>query len=315
MKIAFLSRYQNQEVRGVESFVTELSSRLSKNNTVKIFSGPDADNFSKVTSENFDIVYALNGRAQSLKFSLGRLFKNYKLVIGGHSGIGRDDIWNIVAARPDAFVALTRAEKVWAAKWAAGIPVVEIPNGIDLKKFNPASEKLKIDLEPPVILSVGALVWYKHHEKVIEAVSSLKNCSLLIVGSGELKESLEKLGKDKLGNRFKIISVDYSDIPKVYRAANVFTLPSWEREAFGLVYLEAMASGIPVVAPNDLSRKEIIGDGGLLVDVSDPMLYAKSLEHTLKTNFGKKPRQQAEKFSWEIISQKYQSLFEKLIND
>jgi len=315
MKIAFLSRYQNSEKRGVESFALELSNHLSKKNTVKIFSGSDADDFQKVTKENFDIIYPLNGRMQSLKFSLCRLFKKYKLVIGGHSGIGRDDIWNIAVGRPDVFVALTQAEENWAKKWATGVKVIKIANGVDLKEFSPTGEKINLNLEKPVILSVGALVWYKYHDRVIDAVASLEKGSLLIVGEGEDREKLEKLGKEKLGERFKIMKLNYEDMPKIYRSTDLFTLPSWDREAFGLVYLEALASGLPVVAPNDLSRKEIVGDGGILVDTSDREAYGQALEKALETDFKKRPREQAEKFSWEIIAKEYENLFEKLINE
>lgn len=314
MKIALLSRYQNKENRGVESFAAELAKKLSKKNTVEIFSGSDADNFSKVTAKNFNIIYPLNGRLQTLKFSLGRLIKKYKLVIAGHSGIGRDDIWNI-SLRPDTFVALTQGQKSWVQNWAFGVKVIKIPNGIDLEKFKPEGPKFSFDLEAPVILSVGALVWYKYHEKAIEAVSRLSKASLVIVGKGEMQQKLKKLGEQKLGGRFKIISAGYEDMPKIYRSADLFTLPSWNREAFGLVYLEAMASGIPVVAPDDQSRKEIVGEGGILVDVSNAASYAKALENALQKNWHNKPRQQAEKFSWIIIDEKYQSLFEKLLNE
>lgn len=314
MKIAFLSRYQNEERRGVESFALELSKHLSKKNIVQIFSGKDADNFSKVTKENWDVIYPLNGRSQTLKFSLGRLLKKYKLVIGGHSGIGRDDIWNI-NMRPNAFIALTEAEKEWAKSWTQGVPIIKIPNGIDLEKFKPTGEKYEINLDHPIILSVGALVSYKHHNKVINAVSKLKKGFLLIVGQGEMEKQLQEQAEQKIKNRYKIISAKYKDMPKIYRSADVFTLPSWDREAFGLVYLEAMASGLPVVAPDDSSRKEIVGEGGLLVDVNNEEAYSKALDKALQTNFENKPRKQAEKFSWEIITEKYQSLFEKLMNE
>ena len=94
-------------------------------------------------------------------------------------------------------------------------------------------------------------------------------------------------------------------MPEVYRGADVFTLPSWEREAFGLVYLEAMASNLPVVAPDDESRREIIKDAGILVGVTDVDLYAKALKEAAEKNFGDKPRRQAEKFSWDKISKEY----------
>jgi hypothetical protein len=142
MKIAILSRTQNKVTRGVESFALELSKRLAQNNQVEILSGEDADSFKKIISGKYDIVMSLNGRSQSMKASVGRIFGHYKLVIGGHSGQGKDDIGNIALARPDVFVAFTGQMEAWAKKWAWGSWVVKIPNGVDLEKFTPRGEKM-----------------------------------------------------------------------------------------------------------------------------------------------------------------------------
>lgn len=312
MRIVFLSRYQHQHQRGVETFVMELAKRLSKKHHVDILSGKDSDNFWKVVNGKYDVVVPLNGRWQSLKFSLGRLIGGYKVLISGHSGIGRDDLWNILVIRPNVFVALTEKMRDWAGRWALGIKVVKIHNGVDLKKFSPDGEKLKFDLPSPIILSVGALVWYKHHEKVIEAVSLLVKGSLIIAGDGPLKDDLVKKAKERLGDKFLIKRFDYEDLPKLYRAADLFTLPSWDREAFGIVYLEAMASNLPVVAPNDGTRKEIIGDAGILVNTDNIEDYSAAVKEALRKDWEDKPRKQAEKFSWDKISQKYAQIFEDI---
>lgn len=312
MNIVFLSRYQNKVERGAENFVSELTKRLSKNHKVDIFSGEKADSIEAVIKGKYDVVVPINGRLQSLKASLGRIKGRYKLVISGHSGIGRDDIWNIVVVRPDVFVALTDQMVKWAKNWALGIKIVKIPNGIDLNKFTPNGAKEIIDLPKPIILSAGALTWYKNHDQVIRAVSRLGLGSVLIVGAGEQKERLEKLGNELLRNRFKISQFNYGDMPKIYRSANLFTLPSWDREAFGLAYLEALASGLGVVAPDDLSRKEIVGEAGILVDVKNLEEYKNALGQALKINWQKKAREQAEKFSWDKIAEKYEELFKNL---
>ncbi len=305
MKIVFLSRYQNVNKRGAESFVLEIQRRLSKNHTVDVFSDKKADSIKDILEGKYDVVVPINGRLQSLKVSLVRLAGGYKVLITGHSGRGWDDILNILV-KPDIFVALTDDLTKWAKKYAWGSRVVKIPNGIDLDKFSSNGEKIKIDLPRPIILSVGALVWYKYHDRVIEAVSGLKDGSLLIAGEGEDKKKLEEKGQKLLGGRFKIMSFPYDQMPKVYRSVDLFTLPSWDREAFGIVYLEAMASGLGVVAPNDLSRREIIGDAGILGDCEDISAYAEVLEKALNIDWKKKARAQAEKFSWGEISRKYE---------
>ena len=312
IKIAILSRYQNTNSRGVESFVFELSQRLKQYFEVNILEGRDSDDLGKILQGNYDIVMPMNGRMQSLKASLGRIFGKYKLVIGGHSGIGRDDLWNIIVVRPDVFITLTQRQLHWAKSFGWGINIKKIPNGIDTDKFNPKGKKFEFDLPAPIILSVGELVWYKYHDRLIEAVSLLEKGSLVLVGSGEDKENLEKLGIKKLTGRFKIIKANYEQMPEIYRGADVFSLSSWDREAFGLVYLEALSSGLPVVAPDDDSRREIVGNAGVLVDTSHIVSYAKGLEKALGQNFLDKSTHQAEKFSWDKVFLMYKELFEKL---
>ncbi|MCL4416744.1 MAG: glycosyltransferase family 4 protein [Actinobacteria bacterium] len=313
MKIAFLSRFQNITERGAENFVSELSKRLSKHMSVDILSGKDADDFSKVIKGGYDVVIPINGRLQSLKASLGRISGKYKMLISGHSGIGRDDIWNIAICKPDVFVALTDYMYQWAKNWAWGSKVVKISNGVDLNKFSPNGAKINIDLPKPIILSVGALVWYKYHDRLIKAASQMGEASVLIVGKGPEEANLINRGKKLLGNRFKIAQFKYEDMPKVYRSCDLFSLPSWDREAFGMVYLEALASGLGVIAPSDASRREIVGEGGLFVDANDPISFAKAIEQGLKMDWVAKARTQAEKFSWDKVVSEYEKVMLNMI--
>lgn len=312
MKIAILSRYQNNIHRGAETFVVELSKQLLKKHQVDILSGSSADSLAQVLRGKYDVVIPMNGGWQSLKASFGRIWGNYKLVITGQSGIGRDDIWNIFVCKPDVFVALTDFMANWAKGWAWGTKIVKIPNGVSIDKFSLSGSKMVTSLPRPIVLSVGALTWYKHHERTIEAVSKVPNVSLLIVGQGPDMNKLQRLGDSKLEGRFKIISVKYHQMPKVYQAGDLFVLPSWEREAFGIAYLEAMASGLAVVAPDDLPRREIVGQAGILVDVADPDKYAEAIKEALSIDWQDFPRKQAERFSWEKIGEKYIKLFEGL---
>lgn len=308
MKIAILSRYQNKIQRGAEVFVYELSKRLGDKHTVDILSDRNADSLSKILSGNYEVVISLNGGFQSLKAAWSRLLGGYKLIVVGQAGIGRVAFWNTAIVQPDVFVALTDYMHKWIKNWAWNSQVVKISNGVDLNIFKQAGEKMKLNLMHPVVLSVGALEWYKHHERTIEAISLLGKCTLLIVGEGREKERLEALGKSKLSNRFKILSANHEDLPKIYRSVDLFVLPSWDREAFGIVYLEAMASGLGVVAPDDASRREVVGGAGLFTDVADPMAYAEAIQKALRIDWSKKARLQAEKFSWDKIAKEYEQL-------
>jgi glycosyltransferase involved in cell wall biosynthesis len=189
-----------------------------------------------------------------------------------------------------------------------------IPNGVDLTKFKPNGEPYKIGLKKPIVLAVGAFTEQKRLDLVIKAVSKLKNVSLLVVGSGgEQKDKIYDLGIKILGkDRFKLISIPFNEMHKVYRTANVFTLPSKSSEAFGNVLVEAMATNLSVVATDDPIRYEIVGEGGLLVDPTDINEYAKVLRKALDIDWGDIPRKQAEKFSWDKIAEQYEELFKTL---
>lgn len=313
IKLVFLCRDFGKVNRGVEAHVKELSKRLEEKFDVSVFSGNDADNLGKILTGKFDLVIPTNGRFQSLKASIGRFFGKYRVLITAHAGIGRDEVWNLLTL-PDVYVALTTAEFNWAHQFALKSKLVKIPNGIDLEKFTPSGKKKDFGLKSPIILSVGALEWYKHHDLAIQAVSKLPQASLLIAGEGSKKNKLEELGKSLLSeDRFRIIKVNYEQMPEIYRSADLFTLPSWDREAFGIVYLEAMASGLGVVAPFDLSRLEIIGDAGILTDVSDPKSYAQALDQALKEDWRDKALDQAKGFSWKKIAKDYEETFEEII--
>lgn len=313
IKIAFLSRYQNKVSRGVETYVAELSKRLSKNHEVEVLFSDNADSFNKMISNNYDLVIPTNGRLQALKASIGRFKGRYKTIISGQAGPGRDEIWNIGVTAPDVYVALTDYELNFANKWAWKTKVIKIPNGVDLKRFKKEGKKINFGFKSKVILSIGAFEWYKFHERTIKAISKIEEVSLVLVGGGSQESELQELGYKLLGaDRFKIVKANFSEIDQYYRSVDLFVLPSWEREAFGIVYLEALASGLAVVAPNDLTRREIVGNGGILTNCADIDSYSKAILDALEKDWQDLPRKQVEKFSWEVVSGKYEKLFEEI---
>lgn len=262
--------------------------------------------------ENFTIVIPVNGGWQTAICKIITWIKKTKMVIIGRAGIGRDDAWNLFW-KPDVFIALTSVAKFWAKRRDSRLRIVYIPNGVDLVNFQPQGEVAKIPLKKPLIICVAALESYKRIDLTIKAITKLKQASLLILGSGSFEKELRDLGERLLGKaRFLLERVSFSKIPIYYRAADVFTLVSRTGEAFGNVYLEAMACNLPVVATDDESRREIIGEGGILVDPENIASYGEALKKVIESNFGNKPRTQAEKFSWDKIILEYEELFIKL---
>lgn len=342
MKIAFLNIYQNKVERGAETFITELSKRLSKGNKVEIIDTPISLDWSKKDSslsfarrlfvdywsrkvfgftfksipkifkEKYDIVVPLNGGWQPAIIRIVTWLYGGKMVISGQSGIGWDDRNNLWCF-PNAFVALSSKALNWAKKAMPLVKSFYIPNGVDLDYFKPQGESFNTKLKKPVILAVGAFTEQKRMDLAIKAVAKMKGVSLLMVGGGgDLKEKLTIEGKMLLGERFEIKSVPFEEMPKIYRVADVFTLPSASSEAFGNVLVEAMATGLPVVATDDPIRREIVGDAGILVDPTDVDKYSRVLRNALETKWGDKLRKQAEKFSWDNIALRYEELFKDI---
>jgi glycosyltransferase involved in cell wall biosynthesis len=264
-----------------------------------------------IWKNKYDILIPTNGGWQVAMMRIITWLYGGKMVVAGHSGRGWDERNNLWCF-PDTFVALTNYAKEWANKVNRFVKVVVISDGVNLEKFNVQGPTLDLGLERPVILAVGALEKGKRLELAIKAVNKLKKGSLLILGKGPEKSNLEKLGKKLLGKRFAIHTADHEKIPKYYRSCDLFTLPSWSNEAFGMVYLEAMACGLPVVATDDPVRKEIISDAGILTDPTDIDTYSKALKVALMNNWGDKPKIQAEKFSWENVIGEYEKLFKSL---
>ncbi len=340
MKVLILSYYSGYVERGVEVWAESLKRSLKDECNIIILGSkknPNNDtgtrnsllstffldsvslsiaaftflNLYKVITGNFDIVIPTNGGWQTFIIRVVTFLTAKKMVIVGHSGIGRDDKWNCYCF-PDCFVSLSTEAKNWAHKVNPLINTQYIPNGVHIDEFSPVGKKENITLQKPIYLFVGALERSKRPALAIEAVSRLERGSLLILGEGKLNTDILELGSTLLGSRFLMTKVRHEDIAAFYRAADVFTLPTWEHEAFGIVYLEALASGLPVVTTDDSIKREIIGDAGIFVNPTDLQSYSNALKLASISKWGVKPINQAKKFSWDLVGKKYLQLFKSL---
>jgi len=131
-----------------------------------------------------------------------------------------------------------------------------IPIGVNLdwvdscQESNFLSDEIRSSNKGPMILSVGRLVYYKGYEYLIDAIKLIPDASLVIIGSGPLKNKLvERINKLNLSSRIKIIpEVDEKTLHSYYKACDLFVLPSVEKsETYGIVQIEAMACGKPVI--------------------------------------------------------------------
>ncbi len=264
--------------------------------------------------KKYNILIPVNGFWQIIICKMIGFFCGSKVIVAGYAGIGTDDYINLKLA-PSAFFAMTKTAARWAKTINSRIPIKVLPGGVDTAIFNPKVTPMKLPLKPPIVLTVAALQPYKRVDLVIQAVARLPNFSLVVAGNGILKGKIENLGLRLLPNRFLRLDIDYKNLPSLYTACDVFTLPSMHsdsslfykltgkkpQEAFGIVYLEAMSCGLPVVAPDDQLRREIIGHGGVFVDCTDIDQYAQALKKALSFKKIDILQEQARKFSWEKI--------------
>ncbi len=139
----------------------------------------------------------------------------------------------------------------------------------------------------PIIFSLGRLVYYKGFEYLIEAMRRV-DAYLLIGGDGPLKRGLEKrIEKLDLTSRVYLLgSIEDENLGSFYTACDVFCLPSVRKtEAFGLVQLEAMYSGRPVVSTDipgsGVSWVNRHGSTGLVVPPADPQALSEALNKLL----------------------------------
>lgn len=334
-KIAFLNIYSGVVERGAEIFVSEIAERLSLYCQVDVFQvglGEGKKYQAKIIkgipkthilyhlwvglftlkclpdlwNNKYDYVIPVNGRLQTVICRMFRFIRGGKILISGHSGVGFDDKFNLLFGKPDIFVALTPDAYTWAKGFKSNSHIKLIANGVDTEKFRPGIKKIDLKLKGPTVLCVAALEEYKRIDKLILAVERLKEVSLLVIGQGPLKKDLESLGREKLGNRFRLIEYISNDkMPQIYNSVQVFSLPSMSFEAFGLVYIEALATNLPVIAPDDRNRREIVGEAGLYCNVENVSEYAQTIRKAIKINFGNKARERSLNYSWEKIARKY----------
>lgn len=259
----------------------------------------------------YDVVIPTNGGWQVVFCRLTSWLLGKKLVVQGNAGIGFDDLFQLHCFA-DYYIAISPQGYVWARKFVPWVKKTYIPYGVDLKKFA-ETKPVVVSLKKPIVLCVAAFSPYKRIELLIRAMQRVAKVSLLVIGQGPLERELRILGSKLLGDRFQLkTGVTHTELIGYYKTADLFSLPSRASEAFGIVYVEAMAAGLPVVATDDHNRREIIGEAGIFVKPENTEEYAKAIELALAKDFGDKAQKQAEKFGWEKIVEKYESLLDSL---
>ena len=207
-----------------------------------------------------------------------------------------------------------------------------VPTGLDVSKFGPhvdgSAIRARHRLEDrKVVLFVGRLAEHKGIQTLIEAAPMLpEDTAFVLVGPGEFPRSWSRQMRE-LGvqDRFlKVGKVPESELPSYYSACDILVLPSVSRlEAFGLVLVEAMASGKPVVASDIPGVRDVIKDGvtGLLAEPFNARDLADKLnaiisDDTRAAEMGRKARLHAEEhYGWNVIGDIIERVYKDVISE
>lgn len=199
------------------------------------------------------------------------------------------------------------------AQWRAAL----IPNGIDTARFKPGPEervRLGLPADGTIVLMVSALIPTKRVADGVRAVSHLPDAHLIVAGDGPERDAVDALAARLLPGRFKRFTIAATDMPALYRSADVFLHLSKE-ESFGNVYIEALGCGVPVVGHESPRLRWIVGDDAILLDTSDDRAVATALDQAIAARATLVPRgvERAATFAWSHIAAQYRTFLEEVI--
>ncbi|MGA7192556.1 MAG: glycosyltransferase family 4 protein [Anaerolineales bacterium] len=195
-----------------------------------------------------------------------------------------------------------------------------IPNGVDVNQF----EISRRDWSSPRILSVGRVVYQKGFDLAMRALSRLKDSewTWTIAGDGPQTETLKAMSEEYgINERIRFMGwLSTEQLKEQYAAATLFLFPSRD-EGMPNAILEAMASGLPVVATKIAGNEELVLDGetGKLVPTEDVESLRESLgpflgDAKMREQMGNAAHQRVESsFSWNRVTEHYELILEKAV--
>ena len=221
--------------------------------------------------------------------------------------------------------------------------IYDIPNGVETRRFNESVSKNVRDMfgiqnNAKVILSVGRNHPKKGYKYLLKAMPKVlekhSNVKCVIVGKGtetlkplikelKLEKSVILAGSIPQDNNIIIKYIEYPhpNLISIYLSSDIFILPSL-LESFGLVIVEAMVAGLPIIVTDIPGGRDIIKNGfnGLIVPASNPEAIAnKTIEllenDSLRQMLSQNAKANSENYDWEIITKKYLKIYKNLLHE
>lgn len=287
--------------------------------------------------ENFDIIHLHEPLVPMLCTAVLR-FSNTACVGTFHACQGRPGYnfgWPVTpmllkrrALKLNGRIAVSRPAMEFVSKYIPGGYSI-IPNGVDLTHFSPEVSPIEQFCDGKLnLLFVGRLEKRKGLNYLLKAYERIRlevpRSRLIIVGPGTmLRHKYEKqVRQNRLDDVIFIGYVPYEELPRYYKTADIFCSPATGRESFGIVLLEAMAVGRPVIASNIEGYASVVTNGvdGLLVPPKDETALARALvslmtDQSLRQEIAARGRAKALEYGWEQITQKVLRYYVTVLNE
>ena len=227
--------------------------------------------------------------------------------------------------RIDRPLAVSETARECAERFFPG-PIEVLPNGVDRSRFRPGLPRLPRYADAlPTILFVGRFDPRKGVPELIKACAILARegipFRLVLVGDGALRGTIGRLAGGALRGRVHFEGqVSHDALPQYYASADIFCSPARCGESFGLVLLEAMASGVAVVTTDLPGHRSVLTPGveGIAVPPRDPVSLAGALRELIldpdkRERLGAHGIERARAFGWEPIVDRLESIYRALV--
>jgi phosphatidylinositol alpha-1,6-mannosyltransferase len=218
----------------------------------------------------------------------------------------------------DRLVAISEFTARYVKRLAPGREVTVMHLGTDVERFSPVSaaeraairRRLDLPVDGFIALTVRRLFYRNGLDTLLDAATRLRGLAglhVVIGGTGpEHAEIKQRITGDGLANVHLVGYIPDADLPDYYRAADVFVLPTRTAEGFGLVLMEAAASGVPSIATDSGAPREVVDDGvtGLLVPPGAPDALASAITKLyrspeLLSEMGRAALARSASFTWD----------------
>jgi len=277
-----------------------------------------------LNEENFDIIHLHEPLMPML--SAGVLYHSHTINVGTFHAF--DGTPGYTVLRPISDFVLGKLIQKLDRRIAVSRPAMEFvkkhfpgdyhitPNGVDTKHFNTEVSPIEQFCDDKLnILFVGRLEKRKGADYLVKAYKRLKrdipNSRLIIVGPGTVLRSKYERAVEKNGLSDVVFAgfSSYEDLPRYYKTADVFCAPATGWESFGIILLEAMAVGKPVVASNIEGYAGVLTHGveGLLVPPRDEEKLAEALttlltDESMRREMGTNGIAKAKEYDWQHVA-------------